>query len=428
MTYLPQLKDQLATAKVDAAPARRRVSRPLALVVGGLLAAGLATGALAATGVIAIGTPVRDTFGPHRGSGVVVAGSVRLLALRVTDPDGGPPWGMRVLGTTRGVGCVQVGRVVDGKLGILGRDGLANDDGRFHELPPTAVDPWNCQALDANGNLFVSVSGPGFLASGPSTAERTCLPPGSRAGPDDVVQRSCPAGDQRALTYGLLGPQADTITYQAGSRTRTIPAIGPEGAYLIVAKSHRALGGVSGGQAAIVATSPLGRRDYALRRVTYKDAPACPPPAPAPGPAIVSCPLVGFARPAGSAPTPAQIATRLHVRTRRVAAYRSTRLRVTVTFRAPVATSGASNFYELDTDLPRTGRCRELLATPKRTDTDLAKDELVRFTTDVPARCPGTTHATVRLVTAATTAAAQPLIGLRPSTGPALGHFSVRAP
>ena len=167
MTYLPQLKDQLLAATVEVAPASRRRRRSLAVAIAVLAAAGLTTGALAATGVIAIGTPVKDPArshdgDPRRGNGVVVPGSARLLALRVADPRGGPPWGMRIVGTTRGVGCVQVGRVVDGKLGVLGRDGLAHDDGRFHELPPTAVDPWDCQTVDAAGQPLRGGRRPGL--------------------------------------------------------------------------------------------------------------------------------------------------------------------------------------------------------------------------------------------------------------------------
>jgi hypothetical protein len=432
MTYLPQLKDQLSTATDAAGPASLRLRRPLAVLI---LAAGAATGALAATGVIAIGTPVKDTYGlpstdPHRGTGVIVPGSVRLLTLRVADPDGGPPWGMRVVGTTRGVGCVQVGRVVDGRLGILGRDGLAHDDGRFHELPPTAVEPWTCATLDAAGNLFVSVSGPGFLASGPSNAERSCLGPGSHAGPRDKIQHHCPAQDQRALSYGLLGPRADTITHGAGAggRSRTVPVATPEGAYLIVTRGHRDIAGVSGGSAATVGVTTKGHRDYALRRVTYRDAAPCPQLGTGFRPAIVTCPLVGFETPTGVVSTPDQIATPLHVRKRRVTAHGSTRLQVTVSFRAPVATSGASSFYELETDLPRSGRCRGLMAVPQRTDKDIAKGEPVRLTAEIPDHCPGVTRATVRLTTAASSARARPLVSPMPSSGPALGRFSVRNP
>jgi hypothetical protein len=433
MTYLPQLKEQLSTVPHEAARAPRRLRRPFVIVIAGLLAAGVATGALAATGIIAIGAPVKAPYGlignnPHSGTGVIVPGSVRLLDLRVADPAGGPPWGMRVVGTTRGVGCVQVGRVVDGKLGILGRDGLAHDDGRFHELPPTAVDPWDCEALDAAGDLFVAVSGLGFLASGPSFTERACLGPGAHAGPSDAIQRHCPAADQRALTYGLLGPRAETITYGAGSRVRTVAASGREGAYLIVGRSHRDFAGATGSSAPIVGLTAKGRRDYVLRRITYRGAAACPMLPTAFRPAIVSCPLVGFRSAAGTTPMPAQIATELRVRKRPVAAHGRGGLRVIVTFHAPVATTGASSFYELETDLPTIGRCRGLMAVPHRTDKDLARGELVRLSTVIPDGCPGVTRAAVRLVTPATTTGAPPLISPTPSTGPVIGRLTLRDP
>jgi hypothetical protein len=40
-----------------------------------------------------------------------IPSSVRLLALCVADPDGSPPWGLRMIKTTRGLMCVQVGRI-----------------------------------------------------------------------------------------------------------------------------------------------------------------------------------------------------------------------------------------------------------------------------------------------------------------------------
>jgi hypothetical protein len=433
MTYLPQLKAELVKAIPQDVPRRGRLRRPLALVIAAALAAGATTGALAATGVIAIGAPIHDAFGlgntdPHRGNGVIVPGSVRLLSVRVADPVGGPPWGMRVIGTTRGVGCIQVGRVVDGKLGTLGRDGVAGDDGRFHELPATAVDPWDCEALDAAGNLFVSVAGEGFMASGPSE-QRSCLGPGSHAGPDDAIQRHCPAGDQRAMAYGLLGPRAKTITYRAASRAHTISVTSPDGAYLIVTRSHRDIGGVVGGARPTVAVTPRGQRDYVLRRITYANARPCPPRIRGFRPAIVTCPLVGFTRPRGSAPTSDEVATALHVHTQSVGTKGPKGAHVTVEFRAPVATAGASNFYELEIHLPRTGRCRELFATPQRSQTDLAQGDAVRLTASIPAGCPGTTRARVRLVTlATTTTGAPPLFASVPSGGPTVGHFTIDVP
>ncbi|HLM85272.1 MAG TPA: hypothetical protein VK272_03690, partial [Solirubrobacteraceae bacterium] len=111
----------------------QRVNAPLiaAIVVlaGGAIAA-------AATGVLT-GSPVSSPAGPpvpYAAYGVPVAGGSDLLALRVADPEGGLPWGMRIVHTTRGLVCVQVGRVYRGQLGQLGADGVFHDDGRFHPL------------------------------------------------------------------------------------------------------------------------------------------------------------------------------------------------------------------------------------------------------------------------------------------------------
>ena len=73
---------------------------------------------------------------PNAGIGVPAPGGSRLLALRTADPQGGPPWGMRLVHTTRGEICVQIGRLADGQLGQLGIDGAFHDDGRFHPLAP----------------------------------------------------------------------------------------------------------------------------------------------------------------------------------------------------------------------------------------------------------------------------------------------------
>ena len=62
-----------------------------------------------------------------------------MLPIAAPDPAGGPDWGMRVLSTTRGEGCLQLGRIVDGKLGALGQDDAFANDGRFHELPVSAA-------------------------------------------------------------------------------------------------------------------------------------------------------------------------------------------------------------------------------------------------------------------------------------------------
>jgi hypothetical protein len=135
-----------------------RHMRPLARLRIGLVVLALAFAttaiALAATGVILAGSPVHPVIRPTAtaGEGLPVEGGARLLPLRVPDPAGGPPWGMRVVHTTRGLICVQVGRVDDGQLGELGIDGAFHDDGRFHPLQANAVP-------DALGNVLGLMSG-----------------------------------------------------------------------------------------------------------------------------------------------------------------------------------------------------------------------------------------------------------------------------
>ncbi|HEY7620370.1 MAG TPA: hypothetical protein VH834_11385 [Solirubrobacteraceae bacterium] len=61
------------------------------------------------------------------------------LSLGMPDPAGGTPCATRVLGTTRGVGCVQLGRVAEGELGALGQDGVAENDRRSDRVGARAL-------------------------------------------------------------------------------------------------------------------------------------------------------------------------------------------------------------------------------------------------------------------------------------------------
>ncbi len=126
-----------ADARVPRHAARSRLRRlRLPLIAFACLLAS-ATVALAASGVILSGAPVRPEgrLSPGVGEGVPASGASQLLALRVPDPEGGLPWGMRIVRTTRGEVCVQIGRIQNGRLGELGIDGVFHDDGRFHPLP-----------------------------------------------------------------------------------------------------------------------------------------------------------------------------------------------------------------------------------------------------------------------------------------------------
>ncbi len=242
--WLRILTEESPLAAVPARPRRRVRVRPLVLVVPLLLA--VAAGALAAGGVIRFGAPAGQPPGyshsSRSGLGELTRGTVRLLAISTPDPVGGPAWGMRVFSTTRGVGCIQVGRLVDGRLGALGQDGAFHDDGLFHELGASTFAPfYNCATLDANRRLFTNVavgdepaSGWGFVGR---YAHGGCVPatssPAERAGAPTI----CPQGDERNLYYGLLGPDASSVTYVLAGQSHTVPTVGPEGAYLIVTKA-----------------------------------------------------------------------------------------------------------------------------------------------------------------------------------------------
>jgi hypothetical protein len=194
---------------------------------------------LAATGVILTGSPVGTVRAPSAtvGEGVPVAGGVRLLPLRAPDPAGGLPWGMRITHTTRGLICVQIGRVYDGQLGQLGVDGAFHDDGRFHPLP---ADTPPDDLANTAGWLAGNCSSPGATYAADSVGLELSAATGPRPG------AGVPS-DRREISFGLLGGHAASITYRAGSQTRTQSVLPGLGAYLIVQRytSGRTLGSFS---------------------------------------------------------------------------------------------------------------------------------------------------------------------------------------
>lgn len=232
---LPSLRRRLAHISP-----RRRASTHVrvALVV---LALVLATAAitLAATGVILTGSPVGTVRAPiaTAGEGIPVAGGARLLPLRASDPAGGLPWGMRIIHTTRGLICVQIGRVHDGQLGQLGVDGAFHDDGRFHPLPTDALPD---VLANAAGWMAGNCASPGDIYAGDSVGLELSAATSPRQG------AGVPA-DRREISFGLLGVHSVSVTYREGSETRTQSVLPGLGAYLIVQRytSGRPLGSAS---------------------------------------------------------------------------------------------------------------------------------------------------------------------------------------
>lgn len=285
MTRLPGLEEALVAAARRAEPQsatttstrRRRPARLLVAAVLGVLALGGI--AVAATQLIQTGEPVPPNPHDHSLLGKIKPGTTRLLSLRVADPDGGPPWGMRVFRTTvstppsgarRDVACTQTGRVVGGKLGVIGKDGSFNNDGKFHELPVQAD---GCGGLDARGQLFFQSGSNAQVASG-DPREAACETPAQRKGRTVNTVRSlqaalrlqlkrgekqaariqrrviaryqrrarlniplCPAADLRAIVYGMAGSQATRVTLAGGPSMR--PLAQESGAWMFVLSGRR---------------------------------------------------------------------------------------------------------------------------------------------------------------------------------------------
>ena len=261
------LPSESTTATRTAAIRRRWRWRAVPVVL--LVALGGAAAALA-SGLISLGAPAKPTpvlSNPRAGLGALTPGTVTLLPIATPDTQGGPPWGLRVLSTTRGAGCVQVARLVDGKLVALGQDGAFSDDGRAHALPlSTATNSFSCTPLDGKGQFFNSVTMVGQTASAAWWFRATsCVPTGTpRAA--NPAHPACPQKDERNLYYGLLGPDAKSITYTLSGQTHTQATVGPQGAYLIVtASDHQRIPGSGGG----IAGDPSGDVYYISGNGTF---------------------------------------------------------------------------------------------------------------------------------------------------------------
>jgi hypothetical protein len=327
---------------------RRPRMRQLVLVIPALLI--VTAGALAAGGVIRIGAPAEPAGGrlaPLRGGGLV-KGTVRLLGVTAPDPGGGPPWGLRVLSTKRGEGCVQVGRLIDGKLGAIGQDNAFGDDGLFHEFALNSTFAKHaCTLLDGNGRIFLNATVGDMPASAwvgygggcvPSTATHA-----ERFNENGKPRAVCPQSDERNLYYGLLGPDARSITYRLNGHTHTQATVGAEGAYLLVTRASptQLFNFNAGGTQDIVPVdgpiTELHYRDGATCHLTARSwiggKDACTPELNVP---------VGWVPPRTPAPTAAQVRTPLHTRVLRG---RRGRYEILISFTAPVAVTNARSQY-----------------------------------------------------------------------------------
>jgi len=221
-----------------------RTGRLAAVLSGVVLLLVTSTIALAATGVILTGSSVPPTglLGPYAGAGLPLRGQSKLLPLQVADPYGGLPWGMRVVQTTRGLVCVQIGRVQNGKLGELGIDGAYHDDGRFHPVGPGVLPAYaggaseggvtsergNCVLADGDVTGNGEAWGSAVAAEFTGVSENAAFAPNRKLGPLQHL---------RNIAYGILGPHAVSVSYREGGAIRTEQVVAGVGAYLIVQRT-----------------------------------------------------------------------------------------------------------------------------------------------------------------------------------------------
>jgi len=294
VSIVPQIEQQLLQA------AQRRANRPTVPIRASL--EGMRKGALARPLMVAlvvllclagaalaaralIGSPAPREY-PGMGN-VILRNGTRLLSLRVPDPAGGPPWGMRLIFTTAnpqrpgeqgllsssGIphwGCVQIGRVVDGRLGALGIDGAFHDDGLFHELP---IEPQGCGSVNPQGQLVGLTGGSGIETASAYQGLGGCVTePVKRMGamtlptierelaiarmegdeqgvkgaleglahyrrlaPRINAQPICSSSDLRHITFGIAGPHATSVRVNVnGVRKQITVSPRDDGAYMIV--------------------------------------------------------------------------------------------------------------------------------------------------------------------------------------------------
>lgn len=215
----------------------RRARRSTRFTIAFACLLAMTTVALAASGVILTGAPVRpeEALNPNVGIGIPAPGSSQLLTLRVPDPEGGVPWGMRIVRTTRGEVCLQIARVLGTQLGALGIDGEFHNDGRFHPISPDVLpaDVFHGHAFDTmlgNANTSCALDGEATVSL------HIGIDRGAGPNPHHLHH---PLAQLRNLYFGLLGAKALSITYRAGRQLRTIPVLPGVGAYLIVGHTHR---------------------------------------------------------------------------------------------------------------------------------------------------------------------------------------------
>jgi hypothetical protein len=365
--------------------------------------------ALAAAGLFSTGSSVPPVGHPvaRTGNGVTVAGGAQLTALRVADPAGGLPWGLRLTRTTRGYVCLSVGRVLDDRLGALGEDHSFGDDGRFHPFSPDYATTNQCVTPDAKGHAFAANTWYGAAISAYSGPDGYCtvqwaFPPRlvaifrkRRRPVPKPVGKPCPKADVRDIYYGLLGPDATEVAYRTPDGKLHIEhTAGPDGAYLIVLRHNPQNEPSTGGSGRIESGT-------VIVGVAWRTGHNCGVLGPQnKGKPYYGCATHGYVAPVVRVPS--ATAVRRPLTLKRLPGHLG---QAEVSFTAPVATIGARSFYAIaltdpphrDPGTPADASCG-LAGTGGRTLSNIHAGQLVKFTTAPGLPCYGPARGVVALV------------------------------
>ncbi len=367
-----------------------------------------------------------QTANPNTFQGAAIPSSVRLVA-ETADPGGGLPWGLREFQTTRGQTCLQVGRVQNGTIGVIGQDGAWANDGRFHPISPNAYTGDSCSATDRNGNAFNNVAVQGGIASAAVQWGLGLQSDGCGGGSGSHQQPDCPPSDLRDLDYGLLGPDAASITYVgANGRLFTEPTNGPDGAYVIVGAgtTHSCSGQSGRGRACVGSGRTAGPalEPGVITAVTYRNGHVCQLPVPtSAGVAQARCPPVQYAAPRVQHVTAAQVAAPVSVQKLAAKHYCTSGpltlalcragqtplngehgvLLVNISFTARIAVTNGNSYYEFSDTYPSQGRpgCPGS-GTSGTTLANVRAGQRVLFQDQIPDGCIGVVHGTIAYVPA----------------------------
>jgi hypothetical protein len=217
------------------------------------------------------------------------------IAAKASDPAGGSAWGTRIV---RGDGwtCVQLARLKGDRLGIIGEDDLYHDDGQFHVVPASQTRRSVCAATDGAGHAFMALELGAVAKAGRGGNGQIGCTSGNTQGP------VCPSRDMRFIQYGLLGPEARSITYTDNGHTEAT-ATGPDGAYLLVGMATLAacktfknygLCGQSGNGSSSTLSGALGGT---ITSVTYSNGRTCQVTARPSAGRPADCGEVGYVKP-----------------------------------------------------------------------------------------------------------------------------------